>query len=49
MLDNLLNVLLALVSVMVTLLDPMLQLANGVDLYMEATLTAPLEVTGPSM
>ena len=39
------QVLLALGSVAVNLLDPLIQLANGIDLYMEAAKTSPIEVT----
>ena len=41
------NFLMALASVIIALLDPMLQLANGVDLYIEAVKTSPLIVSCP--
>ena len=47
MIEEAVNFLMALVSVTITLLDPMLQLANGVDLYMEAVKTSPLIVSCP--
>ena len=47
MIEAALNLLIALVSVTIVLLDPMLQLANGIDLYMEAVQTSPLTVSCP--
>ena len=47
MIEEAVNLLMALVSVTIALLDPMLQLANGVDLYMEAVKTSPLIVSCP--
>ena len=47
MIEETFNLVMALASVGVTLLDPMLQLANGVDLYMEATQSTPLIVSCP--
>lgn len=42
---GLLKLLVALASISLSLIDPLLQLANGVDLYWEATLTSPIEVS----
>ena len=42
MIEELFNLVMALTSLAITLLDPMLQLANGVDLYMEAAHSSPL-------
>ena len=47
MIEEVFNLVMALSSVAVTLLDPMLQLANGVDLYMEAAHSSPLVVSCP--
>ena len=47
MIEEVFNLVMALASVAVTLLDPMLQVANGVDLYMEAAHSSPLMVTCP--
>ena len=47
MIEAALNLLIALVRVTIVLLDPMLQLANGIDLYMEAVQTSPLTVSCP--
>ena len=47
MIESVFNLLFALASVSLNLLDPMLQLLNGVDLYMEATQSSPLIVTCP--
>ena len=44
MLGEALQVLLLLATIAVNLLDPLLQLANGVDLVIEATVTSPIEV-----
>ena len=41
------NLLMALVSGMTILLEPAVQIANGVDLYMEASLSSPLLVSCP--
>ena len=41
MIKETLNLVMALTSVAITLLDPMLQLANGLDLYMEVTHSTP--------
>ena len=47
MIADVFNLGLALANVAITLLDPMLQLANGVDLYREASHTSPLVVSCP--
>ena len=47
MIEKMFNLVMALASVAFTLLDPMLQLANGVDLYMEAAHSSPLVVNCP--
>ena len=47
MIEDVFNLGLALANVAITLLDPMLQLANGVDLYREASHTSPLVVCCP--
>ena len=47
MMDVAFNLVMALASVAITLLDPLLQLANGVDLYMEAAHSSPLVVRCP--
>ena len=47
MIEELINLVMALTSVAITLLDPMMQIANGVDLYMEAARTSPLLVSCP--
>ena len=47
MIEELFNLVMALTSLAITLLDPMLQLANGVDLYMEAAHSSPLFVNCP--
>ena len=47
MIEEVLNLVMALATVAITLLDPMLQLANGVDLYMEAVDSSPLIVNCP--
>ena len=47
MIEEIFNLVIALASVAITLLDPMLQLANGIDLYMEATHSSPLVVSCP--
>ena len=44
MIEEIFNLVIALASVAITLLDPMLQLANGIDLYMEATHSSHLEL-----
>ena len=44
MLGEALQVLLLLATIAVNLLDPLLQLANGVDLVIEAAVTSPIEV-----
>lgn len=44
MLGSVLQFMIALSRVALDLLDPTLQMANGVDLYYEATRSAPLEV-----
>ena len=41
MIENVFNLVMALANVAITLLDPMLQLANGVNLYMEAVHSSP--------
>ena len=45
MLGEALQVLLLLATIIINLIDPLLQFANGVDLVIEATLTSPIEVT----
>ena len=47
MIEEIFNLVIALASVAITLLDPMLQLANGIDLYMEAAHSSPLVVSCP--
>ena len=47
MIEEMINLLMALTIVAITLLDPMMQIANGVDLYMEAARTSPLIVSCP--
>ena len=47
MIEEVFNLVMALATVAITLLDPMLQLANGVDLYMEAVDSSPLIVNCP--
>ena len=47
MIEEVFNLAMALASVAVSLLDPMLQFANGVDLYMEAARSSPLVVSCP--
>ena len=44
MLGSVAQFLIALSRVALDFLDPMLQMANGVDLYYEATRSSPLEV-----
>ena len=44
MLEEAFQLLLVLATIVITLLDPVLQFTNGVDLFMEATTTSPLEV-----
>merc|ERR1711902_64087 len=47
MIEEVFYLLLALPSVVIILLDPAIQLANGVDLYMEASYSSPLMVSCP--
>ena len=47
MIENVFNLVMALASVGINLLDPMLQLLNGIDLYMEASHSSPLMVSCP--
>ena len=47
MIEEFFNLVFALTTVAITLLDPVMQMANGVDLFMEASHTAPLIVTCP--
>ena len=47
MIEEVINLVMALTSVAITLLDPMMQIANGVDLYMEAVHSSPLVVRCP--
>ena len=48
MLEELFNLVVALVSVAITLLDPMLQLANGVVIYILTPFQAPSVVLKPN-
>ena len=43
--EEVFNLALALANVAVSLLDPVLQFANGVDLYMESARSAPIIVS----
>ena len=43
--EDVFNLALALANVAVSLLDPVLQFANGVDLYMESARSAPIIVS----
>ena len=47
MIEEFFNLVLALTTVAITLLDPVMQMANGVDMYMEASYSEPIFVTCP--
>ena len=47
MIEEVFNLGLAFANVAITLIDPMLQLANGIDLYREASHSSPLVVSCP--
>ena len=47
MIEDVFNLGLAMTNVAITLLDPMLQLANGVDLYREVSHSSHLVVSCP--